>query len=135
MGHGATNSNTLARLPPELERDTIRAVLKTIEQATGKRPRGWLGPGLVETHNTLDILAEEGVQYCGDWNNDDQPYAMKVKSGKMFSLTATKSMTSRSTSARATRVSNICAQSSINSMRCTPTAANTRESWVFRCTP
>ena len=86
MGHGATNSNTLAGLAPEQERDTIRAVLKTIEQATGKRPRGWLGPGLIETHNTLDILAEEGVQYCGDWNNDDQPYPMKVKSGKMFSI-------------------------------------------------
>jgi peptidoglycan/xylan/chitin deacetylase (PgdA/CDA1 family) len=86
MGHGATNSNTLAGLPAEQERDTVRAVLKTIEQATEKRPRGWLGPGLVETHNTLDILAEEGVQYCGDWNNDDQPYAMKVKSGKMFSI-------------------------------------------------
>src|SRR5262249_45758895 len=67
MGHGLTNSNTLAGLPPEQERETIRTVLKTIEQATGKRPRGWLGPGLIETHNTLDILAEEGVQYCGDW--------------------------------------------------------------------
>jgi allantoinase len=49
IGHGATNSNTLAGLPPEQERDTIRAVLKTIEQATGKRPRGWLSLGLVET--------------------------------------------------------------------------------------
>jgi len=24
--------------------------------------------------------------YCGDWNNDDQPYPMKVKSGKMFAI-------------------------------------------------
>ena len=86
MGHGTTNSNTLAGLAPEQERETIRGVLKTIEQATGKRPRGWLGPGLIETYNTLDILAEEGVNYCGDWNNDDQPYPMKVKSGKMFSI-------------------------------------------------
>jgi peptidoglycan/xylan/chitin deacetylase (PgdA/CDA1 family) len=86
MGHGLTNSATLAGLDPERERDTIRTVLQTIEQATGKRPRGWLGPGLIETHNTLDILAEEGVNYCGDWNNDDQPYPMKVKSGKMFSI-------------------------------------------------
>src|SRR5262249_39320430 len=39
MGHGLTNSNTLAGLPPEQERETIPAVLKTIEQATGKRPR------------------------------------------------------------------------------------------------
>jgi hypothetical protein len=37
----------------------------TIEQATGTRPRGWLGPGLVETHKTIDILVEGRVQYCG----------------------------------------------------------------------
>lgn len=86
MGHGQTNSATLAGLNPEQERDTIRNILKTIEQASGQRPRGWLGAGLAETHNTLDILAEEGVIYCGDWNNDDQPYPMKVKSGKMYSI-------------------------------------------------
>ena len=38
MGHGTTNSTTLAGLNPEQERDTIRGILKTIEQATGKRP-------------------------------------------------------------------------------------------------
>jgi peptidoglycan/xylan/chitin deacetylase (PgdA/CDA1 family) len=67
MGQGTTNSTTLTGLNLEQERDTIRGILKTIEQATGKRPRGWLGSGLIETNNTLDILAEEGVNYCGDW--------------------------------------------------------------------
>jgi peptidoglycan/xylan/chitin deacetylase (PgdA/CDA1 family) len=74
MGHGTTNSTNLGGL------------LRTIEQATGKKPRGWLGSGLVETYDTLDILAAEGVIYCGDWNNDDQPVPMKVKSGKMFGV-------------------------------------------------
>jgi peptidoglycan/xylan/chitin deacetylase (PgdA/CDA1 family) len=86
MGHGITNSENLAGLPPDRERALVQTVLKSIEQATGARPRGWLGPGLVETHNTLDILAEEGVTYCGDWNNDDQPYPMKVRKGRMFSI-------------------------------------------------
>jgi peptidoglycan/xylan/chitin deacetylase (PgdA/CDA1 family) len=86
MGHGTTNSRSLAGLDPEKERDTIADILRTIEQSTGKRPRGWLGSGLAETYNTLDILAEAGVAYCGDWNNDDQPYPMKVKSGKLFSI-------------------------------------------------
>jgi allantoinase len=86
MGHGTTNSESLAGLSPEMERQTIRTVLKTIEESTGQRPRGWLGSGLAETYNSLDILAEEGVIYCGDWNNDDQPYPMKVKSGKLFSI-------------------------------------------------
>jgi peptidoglycan/xylan/chitin deacetylase (PgdA/CDA1 family) len=86
MGHGITNSENLAGLTPEKERALVQTVLNTIEQATGRRPRGWLGPGLVETHNTLDILAEEGVIYCGDWNNDDQPYPMKVRKGRMFAI-------------------------------------------------
>jgi hypothetical protein len=106
MGHGTTNSTTLAGLNSDQERDTIRGILKTIEQATGKRPRGRLGAGLIETYNTLDILAEEGVNFCGDWNNDDQPYPMKMKSGKMFAIpTATRPMTFRSTCARAIRTS------------------------------
>jgi peptidoglycan/xylan/chitin deacetylase (PgdA/CDA1 family) len=88
MGHGTTNSTNLGEFDrqPDRERDTIRNILKTIEQASGKRPRGWLGSGLVETYNTLDILAAEGVNYCGDWNNDNQPVPMKVKSGKMFGI-------------------------------------------------
>src|SRR5258708_11078781 len=79
MGQGTTNSVSLAGLSAEKERETIRTILKTIEQSTGHRPRGWLGSGLAETYNTLDILAEEGVIYCGDWNNDDEPYPMNVK--------------------------------------------------------
>jgi allantoinase len=86
MGHGITNSKTLANLSLEEERQTIREVLRTIEQAAGEKPLGWLGPGLTETFNTPDLLAEEGVQYVGDWNNDDQPYAMKVKKGRLFSI-------------------------------------------------
>jgi peptidoglycan/xylan/chitin deacetylase (PgdA/CDA1 family) len=88
MGHGTTNSTNLAGFDekPDQERDAIRNILETIEQASGKRPRGWLGSGLVETYNTLDILAAEGVIYCGDWNNDDQPVPMKVKAGKMLGI-------------------------------------------------
>jgi peptidoglycan/xylan/chitin deacetylase (PgdA/CDA1 family) len=86
MGHGITNSENLAGLTLETERNLIQTSLRTIEQATGRRPRGWLGSGLTETYNTLDILAGEGVVYCGDWNSDDQPYRMKVQSGRMYSV-------------------------------------------------
>jgi peptidoglycan/xylan/chitin deacetylase (PgdA/CDA1 family) len=86
MGHGVTNSESLAGLAPDKEREVIRTTLSTIEKATGRKPRGWLGPSLAQTHNTLDILAEEGISYCGDWNADDQPFAMKVKSGRMAGI-------------------------------------------------
>ena len=86
MGHGITNSWNLENIPLGEEREVIQSTLRTIEQATGKRPRGWLGPGLTETFNTLDLLAEEGVMYVGDWNSDDQPFPMKVKKGKLFAV-------------------------------------------------
>ena len=86
MGHGITNSENLAGLAIEAERNLIQTALRTIEQATGRRPRGWLGSGLTETYNTLDLLAEEGVVYCGDWNSDDQPFQMRVRTGRMYAV-------------------------------------------------
>ena len=32
------------------------------------------------------MLAEEGIEYIADWVNDDQPYEMIVKSGRMVAL-------------------------------------------------
>lgn len=86
MGHGTTNSESLRGLSRQEEQQLIRTSLETIQNATGERPRGWLSPGLGQTFATLDILAEAGVIYNADWNNDDQPYPMEVASGKMFAL-------------------------------------------------
>ena len=68
------------------ERDVIRRSIQMIKKTTGKAPRGWMGPGLAETFDTPDILAEEGIEYVCDWVNDDQPYPMKVKSGSLISI-------------------------------------------------
>ncbi len=68
------------------EREVIRKTISTIQEFTGKAPRGWMGPGLAETFDTPDILAEEGIEYVADWCNDDQPYEMKVKSGRLVAL-------------------------------------------------
>ncbi|MCE2405156.1 MAG: polysaccharide deacetylase family protein [Dehalococcoidia bacterium] len=70
----------------EDERDVIRRSIRTIKETTGRAPRGWMGPGLAETFDTPDILAEEGIEYVCDWVNDDQPYPMKVKSGSLVAI-------------------------------------------------
>ncbi len=70
----------------EDERDVIRRSIRTIKETTGRAPRGWMGPGLAETFDTPDILAEEGIEYICDWVNDDQPYPMKVKSGSLVAI-------------------------------------------------
>jgi allantoinase len=48
--------------------------------------RGWMGPGLSETEDTLDILAEEEVEYVADWVNDDLPYRLKTETGALYAL-------------------------------------------------
>lgn len=86
MGHGRTNSSLFTNMEEDAEREIIRDVLSTIEESTGTRPKGWLSPALSETFNTPDILAEEGVEYVGNWVNDEQPYPMKVRKNSLISL-------------------------------------------------
>ncbi|WP_438029794.1 polysaccharide deacetylase family protein [Sorangium sp. So ce233] len=86
MGHGTTNSTLINAQPEEEERQLVSSSLDTIERSTGKRPRGWLSPGLSESIRTLDLLAEAGIEYVANWVNDEQPYPMQVRSGSMLSL-------------------------------------------------
>jgi peptidoglycan/xylan/chitin deacetylase (PgdA/CDA1 family) len=89
MGHGITNSVRLNGMSEEQEREAIRQTLDTIEQHAGQRPAGWLGPGLVETLATPDLLAEAGVTYLCDWPNDDQPFPVRVRQGRLLMVPPT----------------------------------------------
>ncbi len=82
MGHCESNTRRLNEAAPGEEARIIKNTLATIEQATGTRPRGWLGSGLQETWDTLDHLAADGCEYVCDWCNDDQPYIMTLDDGK-----------------------------------------------------
>ena len=64
----------------------IRKSLDTIERFTGTRPVGWLGPGLTETEETPDLLAEAGIRYIGDWVYDDEPTEIATRAGKLVTL-------------------------------------------------
>jgi allantoinase len=84
MPHGVVQ-RTMARVDDE--RAVIAESIAEVEAATGTRPRGWLGPALVETPQTLDLLAEAGLEYCCDWGPaDDLPYDLRVASGRMIAI-------------------------------------------------
>jgi len=83
MGHGFTQRN-LQKVADE--RADIRKVREVITKATGKPPRGWLGPGLTETWQTPDVLAEEGYDYVADWVLDDQPVWLKTRGWPILNL-------------------------------------------------
>lgn len=68
------------------EAENIYQALEKIQTFTGSRPRGWLSPGLRETDDTPDILAQAGVEYVCDWVIDDLPNWMRVKSGALLQM-------------------------------------------------
>ena len=78
LAHGSSNSTLHTDLELAEERAVLTEIVEVIEGATGRRPRGWLGPGLTETLHTPALLAELGLRYVLDWTNDDQPYALNV---------------------------------------------------------
>jgi peptidoglycan/xylan/chitin deacetylase (PgdA/CDA1 family) len=86
MGHGITNSIRIGTQSVAEERALIKECIAVIGRSVGKAPRGWLSPGLGESAVTLDLLAENGIEYVGNWVNDEQPYPMKVRKGSMVSM-------------------------------------------------
>ena len=83
MGHGVKQG--AMHLVPD-QREAIRTAVGILREFTGKTPKGWLGPGLTETFETLDLLKEEGIEYVSDWVNDDQPYEIRTASGPLVSV-------------------------------------------------
>lgn len=86
LGHGVTNPVRMSDYAPEEERNVIKQVKEIITKVTGKTPKGWLGPAGDESFNTLEYLAAEGFEYTCDWGFDDQPFPMRVKSGRMIAM-------------------------------------------------
>jgi allantoinase len=83
MGHSFVQGpiHTLAD-----QRATIHQSLDLLEKFAGKRPVGWLGPGLTQTYETPELLAEAGIQYIGDWVYDDEPSDIRTAKGPLVTL-------------------------------------------------
>jgi len=83
VGHG------YIQRPMHKVEDQKKAIADTIEAIrafTGCTPRGWESPGLTETEETLDLLAEAGIEYVCDWCLDDQPVSLATRAGPIVSV-------------------------------------------------
>jgi peptidoglycan/xylan/chitin deacetylase (PgdA/CDA1 family) len=89
MGHGYTQR---PMHHVEDQRAAIRDTVSAIKAFTGKSPRGWESPGLTETYDTIDWLAEAGIEYVADWVLDDQPCKIETAHGPIVSLPYTVEM-------------------------------------------
>jgi len=68
------------------QRAMIHRSLDRLQAFTGTRPVGWLGPGLTQTLETPELLAEAGLRYIGDWVWDDEPVTIATEKGPLVTL-------------------------------------------------
>ena len=83
------NAHSFEQIPMQKldnQREVIQRTLEVIEKFSGRRPRGWFGPGLTQSFETIDYLAEAGVEYIGDWALDDEPVTLKTTSRPIVAL-------------------------------------------------
>lgn len=83
MGHNIIQKPMHAM---EDEEDAVNRSVEVIRKFTGAKPRGWMGPGLTETHDTPELLVRAGIKYTADWVLDDQPTVIKTKEGPLYSV-------------------------------------------------
>jgi len=96
MAHGI-NMDTLhyGGLDETIEVAQINDCLKTLNSICKKKIKGWLSPAYSQSFNTPDLLAAAGIEYCGDWANDDLPYVMNTKNGSLINLPVSQEISDR----------------------------------------
>lgn len=83
IGHGY---NQAALHTVEDQQENIRKSFEVLSDFTGVAPQGWLGPGLHETLDTIDYLAEAGFKFVTDWPMDEHPVEISTSGGPMVAL-------------------------------------------------
>jgi allantoinase len=83
---GDRNGSVPSLMSEDEEREFIHLNLGIIEEATGKRPKGWLSWALAESFVTPDLLAEAGIEYVSNYAHDELPVPMRVKRGSLITM-------------------------------------------------
>ena len=86
MGHGDYNNRKMHTYTPDEEKELISSVIHDIESAWGRRPVGWLSPGLQQSEYTLSELASNGIGYLADFAADDRPFEVPIAGSTLISV-------------------------------------------------
>lgn len=82
VGHGHTNAERQGGWSEAAESALLVSCRERIARESGQHPAGWLSPWISESPVTPDLLAEAGYGYTLNWCHDDQPVAMRTRSGR-----------------------------------------------------
>ena len=98
IGHGINNApanwigniresdGSLNMLSEAKERLVLESVLKSMQEALGRKTKGWLSPFLTHTDNTPRLLEEYGVEYLCDYTHDDHPCRFNTPLNRLISV-------------------------------------------------
>lgn len=82
VGHGHTNAERQGDWAEQDERRLLALCRERAQALSGQQLGGWLSPWISESPVTPDLLAETGYRYTLNWCHDDQPTAMRTRSGQ-----------------------------------------------------
>ena len=68
------------------EAAVIEKSLARLQALTGKKTRGWFGPGSGESFDTPDLMKAAGIDWLSDWFVDDLPCWMRTKHGPLIAM-------------------------------------------------
>jgi peptidoglycan/xylan/chitin deacetylase (PgdA/CDA1 family) len=86
IGHGRSNSDSLAGMTPDAERAYLAGIADRIRTEEGSPPGGWSSPWLTQTPDTLNLLVASGYRYLLDLRLDDQPVWLTTASGPLLTI-------------------------------------------------
>lgn len=86
VGHGISNSDSLAGLEEADETRYLRAVAQRIEREEGTAPLGWSSPWLTQTTSTPELLVDNGYRYVLDLRLDDRPVRLNTHRGDLVAM-------------------------------------------------
>lgn len=86
-GHGKVNTQFVYGYSAQEELNYYREMKSAVRRLTGVDMIGMGGAGpQAATPHTPDVLAEAGYRYYTDFFSDDQPFPLRVRSGRLISM-------------------------------------------------
>lgn len=75
-----------AGLDPAAERAMVADAVRVLREIFGPGVVGWHSPAHSQSDQTMQAVAEAGLDWVGDWVNDDMPYQVTTAAGPLTAL-------------------------------------------------
>lgn len=75
--------------PKGEEAELVKRSVETLRSLVDTPVRGWLSPAKNQSWHTPDLLADNAIEYCCDWVNDDMPYRFSTENGELTMMPLT----------------------------------------------